>query len=63
MIDPNDIDTGKKYFWLDEDELVDRVITIVGKDPYTSQWVAACEDWVMGISHLDEGDFRLMRRI
>ena len=63
MIDPKEIKAGSVYLWLDQSDDYELEITIVGFDPYTNQWVAACEDWAMGISHLDEDDFRLMRRI
>lgn len=60
MIDPKSIKVGKTYIWTDETG-EEYEITIIGKDPYNGEWVAACKEWVMGIPHIDEDDFEMMR--
>lgn len=60
MIDPKSIKVGQTYIW--EDETGEEYeIVIIGKDPHNGEWVAACKEWVMGISHIDEDDFEMMR--
>lgn len=31
---------------------------VVGIDPIVGKWVVACADWVMGISHLEDEDYK-----
>lgn len=38
----------------------EREATVVGLNPYTGEWVAACPQWVMGISELDDDDYAAM---
>jgi hypothetical protein len=35
-------------------------ITLLGVNPYTGKWVAACDDWLMKVSELEDDDWEVM---
>ena len=32
-------------------------ITLLGINPYTGKWVAACEKWLMNVSEIEDDDW------
>lgn len=53
-ISPENIALGGRY-WLQGKEL-----TVIGRNPYTKNWVAACPEWCMLISELDAEDYEFL---
>ncbi len=35
-------------------------VALVGVNPHTGKWVAACEDWTMKISEVEDDDWEYM---
>lgn len=40
-----------------------REATLIGENPYTHKWVAACDDWVMKVSEIEDDDWENMEII
>lgn len=59
-MESKDLHIGVWFTFKDENEIE---AVVIGFDPFEEKWVAACKDWAMGVSHLEDDDYERMVQI
>lgn len=59
----NDIKIGEYYKFNYGEPLLEQLIFIVGRDPFSGKFVASCDVWLNKVDLLEDDDFEFMEKI